>query len=258
MFGSDDTLLASCGDGASFIGPRRRRRHLGAYATQALAEGIITPAEDVGAYRAQLPSSLAGKILRLDPQSGDGVPGNPYYDPGAPRSARSRVFALGFRNPFRFTVRPNTGSHDRLDANPGSLYVGERGLEHAGKSSRSSKSAGYDSGWPVYEGFDLQPQYSADPSRRTSTRPIRSTTARAARSSSSRFSDLIVQDTLGTPSWPNPCNPARADPGEHSALREPARRPDLRPRPDLGPAAHAHVHRQHADLHRWSARRARR
>ncbi len=206
VFGSDDTLLASCGDGASFVGPDVGGDTYGAYATQALAEGIIRPAEDIGAYRAQLPSSLAGKILRLDPESGDGVPGNPYYEPGAPRSARSRVFALGFRNPFRFTVRPNTGSHERLDANPGSLYVANVGWS-TWEELEVVKSAGYDSGWPVYEGFDLQPQYS--PIRvpnPDAPNPLFNGTSCTLQFFA--FNDLIVQDTLDPPSWPNPCNPA--------------------------------------------------
>lgn len=37
------------------------------------------------------------------------VPGNPYYDTANPNSARSKVFASGFRSPFRFSLDPSSG-----------------------------------------------------------------------------------------------------------------------------------------------------
>ena len=206
VFGSDDTLLATCGEGSSYLGTDVGGDENGAYATQALAEGIITPAENVGAYRAQLPSSLAGKILRLDPNSGDGVPGNPFFEPGAPRSARSRVYALGFRNPFRFTARPNTGSHDPIDANPGALYVANVGF-NIWEELEVVKAAAYNSGWPVYEGFDLQGDYSQiRVPNLDAPNPLYNGTSCTLQYFT--FNDLIVQETPGPPSWPNPCNPA--------------------------------------------------
>lgn len=53
--------------------------------------------------RAQDPAVLAGKVLRVDPATGEGVPGNPLYDGDGSTNA-SRVLGLGLRNPFRFTV----------------------------------------------------------------------------------------------------------------------------------------------------------
>jgi len=206
VFGSDDTLLASCGDGISPNNPDPGGPNPETYTEQALAEGIITPNEDVGAFRAQLPSSLAGKILRLDPQTGDGVPGNPYFDPLAPRSARSRMFALGMRNAFRFSVRPGTGSHDPLAANPGALYVSNVGW-NLWEELEVVKSAGYNSGWPMYEGFDLQPSYSQYRiANFDAPNPLHNGTSCTLQFFT--FADLIVQDTQGTPSWPNPCDPA--------------------------------------------------
>ncbi|HWJ08162.1 MAG TPA: PQQ-dependent sugar dehydrogenase, partial [Nocardioides sp.] len=64
--------------------------------------------------RAQDPEVLAGKVLRVDPATGEGVPGNPLYDGDGSTNA-SRVLALGLRNPFRFTV------HD------GHLVIGDVG-----------------------------------------------------------------------------------------------------------------------------------
>src|SRR5262245_7013011 len=80
LFGEDGTLILSAGEGSD-----------GASSGTALAEGIIKPKENVGNWRAQLVDSLSGKILRLDPATGDGVPSNPFYDAAAPRAARSRV-----------------------------------------------------------------------------------------------------------------------------------------------------------------------
>jgi glucose/arabinose dehydrogenase len=104
----------------------------------------------VGAYRAQLVGSHAGKLLRLDPITGNGVPSNPFYDPGAPRSARSRVWAMGLRNPYRFARRPESGSHDPNDADPGSLYIGDVGWD-TWEDIQVATVGGRNFGWPVFE-----------------------------------------------------------------------------------------------------------
>jgi len=93
-FGSDGTLLVGCGDGASVSSEDSGSDPSTQY-QQALAAGLMTPAENVGAFRAQLVDSLSGKILRLDAATGNGVPSNPFYDPTAARTARSRVWVLG-------------------------------------------------------------------------------------------------------------------------------------------------------------------
>jgi len=57
QFGSDGTLLASVGDGASYNGTDPGGPECGgcgSYAPQGLALGIIRPNEDVGAYRSQM------------------------------------------------------------------------------------------------------------------------------------------------------------------------------------------------------------
>ena len=90
--------------------------------------------------RAQNIDSLAGKILRIDPLTGNGYPDNPFYD-GDPTSNRSKVYALGMRNPFRFIVHPTTGA----------LWLGDVG-NHTWEEV-SSGGAGVNFGWPCYEGF---------------------------------------------------------------------------------------------------------
>src|SRR5258706_4526265 len=210
-FGADDSLLASCGDGASFIGPDTGGPTWGAYTEEGLAEEIISAHEDVGAYRAQLVSSLAGKILRLDPQTGAGLPSNPFYDPTDPRGARSRVFALGFRNPFRFTVRPHTGSHLPSDAAPGSIYVGNVGW-NLWEEIEVVDGPGYNGGRPLYEGMEPHAGYEeAGPVQNPdAANPLYGSGGCAQPFFS--FSDLLVQETLGTPSFPNPCDATKQIP----------------------------------------------
>lgn len=66
-----------------------------------------------GTTRAQDPDSYIGKILRVSKDNGQGVTSNPFWD-GNPDSIRSRVWAVGFRNPFRFTFHPNPPVPDVL------------------------------------------------------------------------------------------------------------------------------------------------
>ena len=70
-------------------------RNTGAYSAQGEADGIIRPAEAVGAYRSQLMNSFSVKILRMDADSGDGVSGNPFYDP-APGATIRRTGSRAF------------------------------------------------------------------------------------------------------------------------------------------------------------------
>ncbi len=158
VFGTDGSLLVSCGDGASYSGTDTGGGAAGAYGNQALSDGILTPAQNVGAYRCQLLDSQSGKILRLDPATGDGLPDNPFFNAAAPRSARSRVWARGLRNPFRFCLKPGTGDHHPGTANPGTLYIGDVGWSSA-EELNVATGPGKNFGWPLYEGNYQQPQY---------------------------------------------------------------------------------------------------
>ncbi len=223
-FGADDSLLASCGDGGSYLGPDTGGPAAGAYTAQGLAEGFIRPNEDVGAYRSQMVSSFSGKILRIDPQTGDGLPSNPFYDPQDPRSASSRVFALGFRNPFRFTVRPHTGSHLPSDAAPGSIYVGNVGFASF-EEIEVVDTPGYDGGWPLYEGMVREPNYELAGPVQNLEAPNPLNGISGCTQPFFDFGDLLVQETLGTPSFPNPCDATQQVPA--SIPRFMHRRPGL-------------------------------
>src|SRR5262249_12273947 len=71
------------------------------------------PSAEGGALRAQSPQRpaaeprrLNGSALRVDPATGNGVPGNPFFSSND-ENAR-RIIGYGLRNPFRATIRPGT------------------------------------------------------------------------------------------------------------------------------------------------------
>jgi glucose/arabinose dehydrogenase len=144
-FAIDGSLLVSCGDGASGAD----------YESQALADGIISQEEYDARrlWRCQIPNSLNGKIVRINPANGNGLASNPFYNASEPRSSQSRVYALGFRNPFRFTIKPGTGSHSIDEGNAGVLYVGDVGQDTK-EEINVVTSAGQNFGWPRWEGID--------------------------------------------------------------------------------------------------------
>jgi len=209
VFGEDGTLLVSCGDGASYEmvddgGPA------GGSSNTALAEGILRPKEDVGAFRAQLVDCLSGKVLRIDPGTGNGVRSNPFYDAAAPRAPRSRVWALGLRNPFRMSLQPGTGVADPLLADPGTLWIGDVGW-NAYEELDVCDAPGLDFGWPLYEGLAVHAPYAALATPNLDApNPLVGTGACATPFFA--FRDLLVEDTLAAPSWPNPCDPLQQVP----------------------------------------------
>jgi glucose/arabinose dehydrogenase/PKD repeat protein len=211
VFGADGTLLISAGEGASYDGADNGGAVAGSYAPQGMSDGIIQQKENVGAYRAQLVDSLSGKILRVDPATGDGVPGNPFYDATQPRAARSRVWALGVRNPYRMTLRPNTGSPNRADANPGTLYVGDVGWG-GWEELNIVQRPGQNFGWPIFEGMESQSEYDQHrAANRDALNPLYNTGGCSERYFS--FHDLMHDDTLDPNPWfPNPCDISKAVP----------------------------------------------
>jgi glucose/arabinose dehydrogenase len=151
VFASDGTLLVSTGDAASYLAPDLGSKSETYYA-QALTDGIMRDNENVGAFRSQMLNSLCGKILRIDPASGNGISSNPFYDPAFPRSAKSRVWTLGLRNPFRMCIRPNTGSSNPATGDIGEIYVTDVGLDTY-EEMTIVKTAATNCGWPTYEGL---------------------------------------------------------------------------------------------------------
>lgn len=115
-FGPDGALYISTGDGTSFN------------TTDPRSVGV----QDI--------NSLAGKILRVDPITGEGLSDNPFFTGDADANA-SKVYQLGLRNPFSMSfdaegqlIITNTG-WNRWE----SLFTGEPGANF---------------GWPFFEGGD--------------------------------------------------------------------------------------------------------
>ncbi len=218
-FGEDGSLLVGAGDGASLWDTGGC---IAGTSCTGIADGIITPKEDVGPYRAQLVDSLSGKILRIDPDTGDGLHDNPFFDPAAPRAPRSRVWALGARNPFRLSVRPGS-SHDRHANSPGAIYVGDVGWFKWEEIQVSRGEGGENFGWPLYDGLLIQDIYNGGPGyyyqdvyNQDAPNPLYGTTPPGQGLCDQpffRFRDLIHQDTLlENPSYPNPCDPTQQVP----------------------------------------------
>ena len=204
VFGTDGTLLATVGDGASYnnvdVG-----NDAGTYYAQALTDSIIRPAENVGAMRSQLLNCHNGKLLRLDPNTGNGVPSNPYYNASAPRSPQSRVWALGLRNPYRMTLRPGTGSTDPAAADPGSFYIGDVGWA-SWEDLNVCDEGSMNFGWPLFEGMEANAGYTSSTCY-NSDAPNPLFGLSGCTQAFLQFKDLLKQDTpIHLNGHPNPCN----------------------------------------------------
>ena len=94
---------------------------------------------DPKAVRTHNEQSLSGKIIHID-RNGRGLPGHPFCPAVADLTqVCTKVWAKGFRNPFRFTIRPN-----------GLPAVGDVGWGSWEELNLAKAGANY--GWPCYEG----------------------------------------------------------------------------------------------------------
>ena len=117
-FGPDGNLYIGIGDGTSFN-----------YA-------------DPKTVSVQSIDALSGKILRVDPLTGEGLEDNPFVETGDDLTSNSsKVWHLGLRNPYSMTF-----SED------GKLFISETGW--FGYEEINSGEAGANFGWPWYEGGD--------------------------------------------------------------------------------------------------------
>lgn len=82
--------------------------------------------------------SMAGKILRVNPETGQGYADNPFYD-GDPNSNRSKVINYGLRNPYGFTIDPISNS----------LFMADTGWT---SWEELNEGRGKNFGWPCFEG----------------------------------------------------------------------------------------------------------
>jgi glucose/arabinose dehydrogenase len=171
VFAPDGTLLFATGDGAHYDFKDTGGNDNPAFDDwthpTTLLKGPTPKVQDSGAFRAQDLRSLAGKVLRLDPHTGLGLPSNPFWD-GDPASFASRTWALGLRNPFRMTLVPGTGSSDPSAGQPGVVMLGDVGW-NLWEEVNVARFGGENFGWPCYEGFPQQGGYQnyfpTDPSK---------------------------------------------------------------------------------------------
>lgn len=103
------------------------------------------------------PSSLLGKMLRLDVSGGANAsyaipPDNPFAGPDA---VRDEIWAFGLRNPFRF-------SFDRVT---GDLWIGDVGAAQREEIDfeEAGSGGGRDYGWPTHEGTTCHAPEAQDP-----------------------------------------------------------------------------------------------
>jgi PKD repeat protein/glucose/arabinose dehydrogenase len=203
QFGTDGSLLVATGDGASYNGLDTGVHHQ-AYWQMALNDSIIREDENIGTFRSQYIHSLNGKILRIDPTSGNGLPSNPFYDPANPRSAASRIWALGLRNPYRMVVKPGSGSTDITEGKPGVIYLGDVGWNNW-EEFDICKSPGQNFGWPIYEGLRfISGYYNVAPMNASAPNPLYGIVPGCE--SHFRFRHLLINATLNPPFWANPCS----------------------------------------------------
>lgn len=150
---NDGTLLISCGDATTNVGPTTIGGDtIGGMVHQALEQGIITQDMDIGSYRAQYKGVYSGKVLRIDAKTGDGLSSNPYFEAKNPRSPQSRIWAMGLRNPYRISLQPESGSHYAADGDPGVIFVGDVG-NGAWEELNIITEGGQNFGWPIVEGI---------------------------------------------------------------------------------------------------------
>ncbi len=92
---------------------------------------------------AQNPNVLLGKLLRIDPKPKHGYR-TPRSNPFEGRGGRDEIYALGLRNPFRFSF--DSRSHD--------IYIGDVGQDEWEEIDHVSRRrlAGANFGWDILEG----------------------------------------------------------------------------------------------------------
>ncbi len=114
LFGPDGKLYVTIGDGTSYNNT------------------------DPRSGRVQDVNNLSGKVLRIDPDTGEGLADNPFWT-GNENDNASKVYALGVRNGFRAVFGPT-----------GQLVIGDVGWNAFEEVNVVTK--GVNLGWPWFEG----------------------------------------------------------------------------------------------------------
>ncbi len=114
----------------------------------AMGDGSAAPIASRAALRTYDEESYAGKLLHID-RKGRGLRRHPFCRGERDlRQVCTKVFAMGFRNPFRFSLAPD-----------GTPIVGDVGW--GSREEIDLVRAGRNYGWPCYEGQVRTPGYDA-------------------------------------------------------------------------------------------------
>jgi len=144
-WGQDGSPLNPCGDPPTGVGGTQ---------TPQTGEGGALRSQDIRSGGD--PLGLDGTLIRVDPDSGRPVPDVPAGATNSEVNA-ARVVAFGFRNPFRFAVRPGSG--------PPQIWVGDVGwntweeIDVVDAPAGVAGTTGNNFGWPCMEGDESQPAY---------------------------------------------------------------------------------------------------
>jgi glucose/arabinose dehydrogenase len=160
QFGPEGALFASGGEGASYLEPDYGQfgwPHKNQCGDPPGGEALTPPGAEGGSLRSQDlltpypadPTGLDGSLIRIDPDTGAGLPGNPLYS--SLDANERRIVAYGFRNPFRFAIDP-----DREE-----VFVNNvgNGTDEEVDRIGLTPSTPYNSGWPCYEGNHRNPDF---------------------------------------------------------------------------------------------------
>jgi glucose/arabinose dehydrogenase len=162
-FSEDGALYVSAGDGASFTfvdyGQAGNPPNPLGDPPVPVGGAQAPPTAQGGALRSQSPRRAAGDpvllngaVLRVDPDTGAGLPDNPLFS--SPDPDARRIIGYGFRNPFRIVPRPGTSE----------IWVGDVGWNDWEEINVIGSPLGAtvaNFGWPCFEGTGRQPGYEA-------------------------------------------------------------------------------------------------
>ena len=178
LFGTDGKLYAGGGDGASFnyvdygqsggslpnatspVTPKNPcgdpAAPIGGNQVAATTKGGALRSQSAGVAARESTTgkvTLDGAIIRIDPDTGAGVAGNPWFAKAGADDNEKRILAYGFRNPFRFSMRGGTNE----------IWLGDVGWNDWEEINTipdaTTLTAPLNFGWPCYEGTGRQPGY---------------------------------------------------------------------------------------------------